>query len=223
MKRSKHGLFVFPPKKTLIWRRHCSIGQSCCSKTWKRSIDWFLESSSGMNFFSAERSLNQPKVTRVCIRSTNQWNRSISVRLYFLFCSRVSFQGHMKIAPFEIFLMSSIWFGYHTIDTNKFTHKQINKQINKWLTQSECIGLINNKNLWPLTSCLSMTSFICPGTYYFYQFFSIHIKLPYILIKVNIFTSVFFIDINFSHIYVKTIIVPYQFSYIYSKTNFLLF
>ena len=28
MKRSKHGLFVFPPKKTLIWRRHCSIGQS---------------------------------------------------------------------------------------------------------------------------------------------------------------------------------------------------
>ena len=28
MKRSKHGLFVFPPKKTLLWRRHCSIGQS---------------------------------------------------------------------------------------------------------------------------------------------------------------------------------------------------
>ena len=32
MKRSKHGLFVFPPKKTLIWRRHCSAGQSCCSR-----------------------------------------------------------------------------------------------------------------------------------------------------------------------------------------------
>ena len=31
MKRSKHGLFNFVPKKTLIWRRHCSIGQSCCS------------------------------------------------------------------------------------------------------------------------------------------------------------------------------------------------
>ena len=38
MKRTKHGLFVFPPKKTLIWRRHCSIGQSCCSMTLKRSI-----------------------------------------------------------------------------------------------------------------------------------------------------------------------------------------
>ena len=37
MKRSRHGLFAFPPKKTLIWRRHCSIGQSCCSMTSKRS------------------------------------------------------------------------------------------------------------------------------------------------------------------------------------------
>ena len=44
MKRFKHGLFVFPPEKTLICRRHCSIGQSCCSMTSKQSIDWFLES-----------------------------------------------------------------------------------------------------------------------------------------------------------------------------------
>ena len=39
--------------------------------------------------FSAERSLNQPKATRVCIRSINQSNHSISVRLLFLFCLRV--------------------------------------------------------------------------------------------------------------------------------------
>ena len=52
MKRSKHDLFVFPPKKTLIWRRHCSIGQSCCSMTSKRSIDWFLESSRAWSFFT---------------------------------------------------------------------------------------------------------------------------------------------------------------------------
>ena len=45
IKRSNHGPFVFPPKKSLIWRRHCSIGQSCCSMTSKRSIDCFLESS----------------------------------------------------------------------------------------------------------------------------------------------------------------------------------
>ena len=43
----------------------------------------------GHEVFSAERSLNQQKATRVCIRSMNQSNRSISVRLLFLFCSRV--------------------------------------------------------------------------------------------------------------------------------------
>ena len=48
----KHGLFVFPPKKILIWRRHCSIGQSCYSMTSKRSICWFLESSRGWRFFT---------------------------------------------------------------------------------------------------------------------------------------------------------------------------
>ena len=26
MKRSKHGLFVFPRTQTVIWRRHCSVG-----------------------------------------------------------------------------------------------------------------------------------------------------------------------------------------------------
>ena len=36
---SANGLFVFPPKKTLIWRRHCLIGQSCFSMTSKQSID----------------------------------------------------------------------------------------------------------------------------------------------------------------------------------------
>ena len=39
--------------------------------------------------FPPEHSLNQPKGTPVRIRSINQSNRSISVRLLFLFCSRV--------------------------------------------------------------------------------------------------------------------------------------
>ena len=43
----------------------------------------------GHEVFSAERSLNQPKARCVCIRSINQSNRFISVRLLFLFCSRV--------------------------------------------------------------------------------------------------------------------------------------
>ena len=36
-----------------------------------------------------ERSLSQPKARCVCIRFIHQSNRSISVRLLFLFCSRV--------------------------------------------------------------------------------------------------------------------------------------
>ena len=40
--------------------------------------------------FSPERSLNQPKATRVCIISINQSNRSISVLLLFLCCWRHS-------------------------------------------------------------------------------------------------------------------------------------
>ena len=78
MERSKHGFFLFPPKKTLIWRRHSSITQSCCSMTWKRSIDWYLESSREWSFFYGS----------VCL--TNQKPRAfVSVRLLFLFCSRV--------------------------------------------------------------------------------------------------------------------------------------
>ena len=45
----KHGLFVL---RTLIGRRHCSIGQSCCSMTSKPSIDWFLETSRAWSFFT---------------------------------------------------------------------------------------------------------------------------------------------------------------------------
>ena len=56
----------------------------------------------GHEVFSAERSLNQPKATRVCIRSINQLNRSISIRLLFLFVRAFSFQGHTKIALIEM-------------------------------------------------------------------------------------------------------------------------
>ena len=49
----------------------------------------FLKSSLGHEVFSPERSLNQPKSTGVFISSISPSNRSISVRLLFLFCSRV--------------------------------------------------------------------------------------------------------------------------------------
>ena len=47
---------------------------------------------SGVKFFqpsSFDFRLTNPKATRVCIRSINHSNRSISVRFLFLFCSRV--------------------------------------------------------------------------------------------------------------------------------------
>ena len=79
----------FPaPQKTLIWRRHWSIGQSCRSMTSKRSTDWFLGRSWAWSFFIRAFAY-QPKAMRVCIRSTNQSNRSIFVRLLFLSYSRV--------------------------------------------------------------------------------------------------------------------------------------
>ena len=55
----------------------------------------------GHEVFSRECLLNQPKATRACTRSINQSHRSISFHLCFRFRSRVSFQGHTKIAPTE--------------------------------------------------------------------------------------------------------------------------
>ena len=39
-------------RKNVTWRRHCLIGQSCCSIRSKQSMGWFLESSSSVKFFS---------------------------------------------------------------------------------------------------------------------------------------------------------------------------
>ena len=84
----------FPAKETLIWRRHCSIGQSCCSMTSKK----FLESSSGMKFvYPRVRLANQNPGEFVSVSYTNQ------IALFpfvccFCFVRAFSFQGHTKIA-----------------------------------------------------------------------------------------------------------------------------
>ena len=97
MKRSKHHLIVFPPKKNVTWRRHCLIGQWCCSMRSKRSIGWFLESSLSMNFFQPNiRLTNQKPHSFVSVRQTNQ------IALFpficcFCFVCMLSFQGHTKI------------------------------------------------------------------------------------------------------------------------------
>ena len=59
----------------------------------------------GHEVFSPERLFNEPKLTRVCIRLTNQSNRSVSVRLLFLFVLAFSFQGRTKIALIPCFFV----------------------------------------------------------------------------------------------------------------------
>ena len=84
----------FPAKETLIWRRHCSIDQSCCSMTSKQ----FLESSSGMkSVCPSVRLANQKPSAFVSVRYTNQ------IALFpfvccFRFVRAFSFQDHTKIA-----------------------------------------------------------------------------------------------------------------------------
>ena len=72
----------------------------------KTNYRLFTRKFSGTKFFkSPGRSLNQPKATRVCIRPINQSNRTIFVRLLFLFCSRAfisrSYENRSKVAPCE--------------------------------------------------------------------------------------------------------------------------
>ena len=87
MKRSKHGLFFFLPKKTLIWRRHCSIGQSCCSKTSKRSFDWFLESSRACHLCPGLHAAAKTAISPIfCNFWRNRRNRSFCwAPLYLLY------------------------------------------------------------------------------------------------------------------------------------------
>ena len=55
------------------------IGQLCCSMTSKRSIDWFLESTSGVKcFHSSVRLTNQKPRAFVSVRWTNQIALSIA-------------------------------------------------------------------------------------------------------------------------------------------------
>ena len=74
------------PKKTLIWRRHCSIGQSCCSMTSKRRMDWFLESSRAWSRHARLCPLDEPIISL--------YFRSFLGSVLFAF----SFQGQTKIA-----------------------------------------------------------------------------------------------------------------------------
>ena len=146
MKRSKHGLFVFPPKKTLIRRRHCSICQSCCSMTSKR----FLESSSDMKFFQPSiRLTSQKRRAFVSVRQTNQ------IALFpfvccFCFVRAFSFQGHRK---FALMMMQE-----HKVDQNlpRITNRALWRFSASHLLFHETFSLINAH------LCVEMHTFLFP-------------------------------------------------------------
>ena len=81
----------------------------------------------GHEVFSAERSVNQPKPRRVCIRSINQSNRCISVCLLFLFCSRV-------------FISRS----YENRSNKSFTGQACSSKIRPWFLWVFCVEFHKN-------------------------------------------------------------------------------
>ena len=77
-----------------------------------------------------ERSLSQPKARCVCIRSIHQSNRSISVRLLFLFCSRVfisrSYENRSILTPVmraRLYLLGRIDTTMETVCLTYLLHK----------------------------------------------------------------------------------------------------
>ena len=79
----------FSAKKTLVWRRHCSIGQSCCSMTSKRSIYAFLRVL-GHEIFSPERRLTNQKPRAFNIYPFDKTIKSFYFCSFvFSYCSRV--------------------------------------------------------------------------------------------------------------------------------------
>ena len=80
----------------------------------KAKYRWISRKFLGMKFLQPERSLNnQTKATSVCIPSTNQSNRSISVRLLFLFCSCVfisrSYENRSNQSPVRHVFFLTKW------------------------------------------------------------------------------------------------------------------
>ena len=164
MKRSKHGLFVFPPKKTLIWRRHCLIGQSCCSMT-SSEVSPDLWKVLGHEVFSPERSLNQPKPTR----GLYPFDEPIKSLFFRSFVVSVSFESfHFKVIRKSLYLLmcndrNVLFFAYkletYRISSNNsrgwlflFSHKKeamIISNITHWKSNKLNMGFLSVPNLVP--------------------------------------------------------------------------
>ena len=157
MKRSKQGLFVFPPNMNMIWRRHCPIGQSCYSMTSKQCIGGFLKSSRAWSFLT--RAFAKPI--------------KIHARLYL-------FNKPIKWLYFRSFVVSVLFARFHFKVTRKSLKqnepdsrvtapsilqpndlKQNNRTVTPWkeLNISVKVSALSVSNIWrEFTSISSLNS-----------------------------------------------------------------
>ena len=91
----------FPVKENpYMERSHGSIGQSRCSMTSKRSIDWFLETSPARSFFSRAFALSTK--TNTCLYSFDKsikWHDFRSFFFGFVLFARF----HFKVIPKSLY------------------------------------------------------------------------------------------------------------------------
>ena len=111
--RSKHGLFVFPTKENLNMEKALFDWPIVLQYDVKAKYRLSFRKFSGMKFFhSSVRSTSFPE--RTWERGSfypfgNQLNRSISVRLLFLFCCRVFTSGSYENRSMCLCAMVEMW------------------------------------------------------------------------------------------------------------------
>ena len=102
------------------------------------------------------RSLSQPKPRCVCIRFIHQSNRSISVCLLFLFCSRVfisrSYENRSTSSVYEL-LLNTYYLFWNILSTAQYYFFQYYFKNSRWyfspfLKQSSCVFLIHAQCTW---------------------------------------------------------------------------
>ena len=117
-------------------------------------IVWQYFVKAKYRLISRKLSGNEPKATCICIRSINQSNRSISVSLKFLFCSRVfisrSYKNRSNIYRLLCKVVLLLWWMYvltPSAPEPKPSHKVVLPSVRVVLPKPCCVT-IQMKTLW---------------------------------------------------------------------------
>ena len=168
MKRAwrKHELFVFPPKKTLIWKKDCSIGQSVIVLQYAVKAKYRLSFGkfSGMKFFHPSVRLTNQNSREVCIH-----DEPIKCLFFRSFVVSVSFESfHFKVIRKSLYLLMcndrNVLFFADKLETYRislnnsrgwlflFSHKKeamIISNITHWKSNKLNMGFLSVPNLVP--------------------------------------------------------------------------